>query len=1452
MTQNLDDVIKILSTLKNNSADSEKIKNALAILQENTLPSEYKDIFESSPNAIIIHEKNIIIQVNQAALKLYGYQSKSELIGKPAIETMVYKDDIDKVINIRNFLKHQSVASTEHVRLLHKNGTPIITETHISKLEIGNKLHIQIISKDIRRRVFLEEKALETKLLFESVFENSLDAIFIHDFNKITNVNHKFLNLFGYKTKDEIIGNSPIESIIHPDDHWIIEKERNHLKENDAIHIHDLRNLKQDGTIFHAEFFASVIDIKGKKHLQIAVRDITEIKETKEKAYIFNHLIENSFNEVYIIDALTLNLIEVNSIAANNLGYTVDEIKNFKPSDIVLGTSQDEILEMVNTVLNGESNELIFETIHKRKDGSQYPVESHLQKLELDYSTLISITVVDITKRKQKTLELQKSKEKYKNIVDTMIDIFVRVNHLAVIEMVSPSIKLLGYSASDINGKPVMNFYANPLHVDDFFNEVMEKGQIIDFETQLLTKNGATIDVLINGKLYIDEYGEYGIESIFKDITELKNQQRKLIENQSLLTTINENSPDIIIITDLDFNITYVNRIVHFTSQPIVGENVLNFALESDKKELLESLNIGVKGGKSTFEMELHGEDGVIIQNSVRISPIFENNKVKSLLITNTDITESKNQQLKIIENQNLLAAINENSPDVITIIDLDFNIIYANRTENYPRDFVIGTSILNFIQESDKPKQLKHLEAALRGEKTESELELYTGDGVLTQYSIRISPIKENNIVKSLLIINTDITDKRNIKKELQAQKERLTLATSASKMGVFDWNIKLDTLLWDDLMYETFGVNKKDYPNAFEVWSNSLHPNDVEKSQSEIDMALQGLKTFNSEFRIILPDQSIRYIQGLGKVLRDKDNEPYRMIGLNWDISKQKRNAIMTQGIADIQESFITAKSSTESFSKMLIIALEISDSETGFIGEVNYKNEVPFLTNVSNISNPSTIHSNQNSKANVDFSNQNILFDEVLKTGNTIISNTPIKNITNQDESITSLSNYMGIPFYYKEKMLGMIGLANKPQGFKQEDIDRLRPFLTTCSTLIKAQRDTLKKNEAEEKLVVMADIVANSNDAIISTNITGKVISWNTGAEKLLGYKAEEIIGLSVLKLRPKKYENIHNNLIKNVKNGKVINTFETVQVHKNGEYVNVDMSIFPLTGTEGNITGVSSILRDISERIEITKIKEEFTSNLEDKVNERTLDLEKAKKELAVSLEKEKVLNELKSKFVSTASHQFRTPLSVIQAGIGLLDLQRNDMSEKLQKSFDKTYQRISSQVLRMTNLMDEVLTLGNINNGHKKAIFKTVDLVKLCEFTVNTYNGIQKDKRQMTLTITGNQNEIKLDKDLIEHAVSNLISNSFKFSIGKGAPTLAIDFTKNQTQLRIIDYGIGIPEKDLTHFFDPFFRASNTEGISGTGLGTAIAKEYIELNNGTIEVLSELNVGTEFIITFKN
>jgi len=256
---------------------------------------------------------------------------------------------------------------------------------------------------------------------------------------------------------------------------------------------------------------------------------------------------------------------------------------------------------------------------------------------------------------------------------------------------------------------------------------------------------------------------------------------------------------------------------------------------------------------------------------------------------------------------------------------------------------------------------------------------------------------------------------------------------------------------------------------------------------------------------------------------------------------------------------------------------------------------------------------------------------------------------------------------------------------------------------------------------------------------------------------------------------------------------------------------------------------------------------EMQENLENKnrvLNQKAVELD-------YSLSKEKELGQLKTSFVSIASHQFRTPLAVIQSNTELLEM-LNDMDVKQEpEKYKKITNRITVAISKMTDLMDEVLVLGKLTSGNVHYKPEDLDLVEFSNVLIQQFNSIQEDGRKLDFKIDGESYQVNLDPKLLTHSFSNLISNAFKYSVGKENPELCIHFKPTEVVLSIKDYGLGIPEEEQLHLFEPFFRAVNVTEIQGTGLGLSIAKEYVEVNKGQITATSVLGEGSCFAITFK-
>src|SRR6185503_8624211 len=231
----------------------------------------------------------------------------------------------------------------------------------------------------------------------------------------------------------------------------------------------------------------------------------------------------------------------------------------------------------------------------------------------------------------------------------------------------------------------------------------------------------------------------------------------------------------------------------------------------------------------------------------------------------------------------------------------------------------------------------------------------------------------------------------------------------------------------------------------------------------------------------------------------------------------------------------------------------------------------------------------------------------------------------------------------------------------------------------------------------------------------------------------------------------------------------------------------------------------------------------------------------------LSLEKEKELGQLKSRFVSMASHEFRTPLSAIQLSASLV--------EKYAQPFDnpniaKHVKKIKNAVGNLTTILNDFLSLEKLEAGKVEPAFESFDLVKLSEEITEEMQMVAKENQNIIYQHTGTAGNVSLDANLLKNCILNLVSNAIKYSGENTFIEFNTELTDQECIVTVKDNGIGIPDTDQKHLFEAFFRAHNTGNIPGTGLGLNIVGRYVNLMNGKIDFKSDLNKGTTFILTF--
>lgn len=374
-------------------------------------------------------------------------------------------------------------------------------------------------------------------------------------------------------------------------------------------------------------------------------------------------------------------------------------------------------------------------------------------------------------------------------------------------------------------------------------------------------------------------------------------------------------------------------------------------------------------------------------------------------------------------------------------------------------------------------------------------------------------------------------------------------------------------------------------------------------------------------------------------------------------------------------------------------------------------------------------------------------------------------------------------------------------------------------------------------------------------IVVTDSGGIIKLINPFALNLFAYTSEEVVDKPIETLIPGRFHHHHvadrQAYTHNPRSRPMGLGMDLFAVRKDGSEfpVEVSLGIYDSDGESSVIAFVTDITVRKKAEKEIRKLNDELEATVEKRTLQLTNalhELERSKQVLGQSLEKEKELNELKSNFVSMASHEFRTPLSTVLSSAYLIE---KYSSAEEQPKREKHLQRIISSVNMLTDILNDFLSVGKIEEGKIQVKLSEFNIENLITAIVEEIKNNIRSKQEIIYSHEGNTNVV-LDPSLLKHIVMNLVSNASKFS--PEGRKIEIETVKGKEHLvmSVRDHGIGISKEDQKHLMERFFRASNADNIQGTGLGLHIVAKYAELMSGSVTYKSDLEKGTEFLVTF--
>ncbi len=409
-----------------------------------------------------------------------------------------------------------------------------------------------------------------------------------------------------------------------------------------------------------------------------------------------------------------------------------------------------------------------------------------------------------------------------------------------------------------------------------------------------------------------------------------------------------------------------------------------------------------------------------------------------------------------------------------------------------------------------------------------------------------------------------------------------------------------------------------------------------------------------------------------------------------------------------------------------------------------------------------------------------------------------------------------------------------------------------------------------------LNILESIVETAVDGILLIDTRGTVLMVNPAVRKLFGYTDEEVLGQNVSMLMPSPHHDIHDSYIHNyLSTGirKIIGIGREVEGRrKDGSHFPIRLAVSEIiiegthffTGSIQDITEVKKVQREIIKlNHELEEMVVERTTELQDAVNllletnqQLNQSIEKHKQyeaallatrdELRKSLEKEKELNSLKSRFVSMASHEFKTPLASILSSASLISKYPNtEQASDRNRHVD----RIKASVNHLNNILMDFLSITRLEEGQIVPVISQFSLSGLLEDLRSEADGLLKKGQTLVFTMNLGHQDMRSDKNILRNILYNLVSNAIKYSDEGKTITCQGHVESDRLIMDIRDQGYGIPPEDQKHIGTRFFRASNAVNIPGTGLGLNIVQSYLHALNGELTFVSEQGIGTTFTVS---
>jgi PAS domain S-box-containing protein len=544
---------------------------------------------------------------------------------------------------------------------------------------------------------------------------------------------------------------------------------------------------------------------------------------------------------------------------------------------------------------------------HLRPDGSpNWFYVQVVQEIDTDNTVVGYVgTLTDITSRKQAEIALQKSEQRYRALMDGASDaIFLSDIHGYGITANQQAEILLGYSREELK-----NLHMSLIHppeslesVREHFTQIVQNKSATNLETLVVRKDGSLIPVDITARI-IELEGEQIVQAIFRDIRARKRIEEELSKSEAKFRRLVEGANDLIWSADQDGVFTYLSPqfkdIFGWNPSEWIGKSMIGLVHPEDLPSLADYIQNAKAGQKSTKAEFRHlHQNGSYIWVKVNTTSILNSEgSVVGYQGILTDISDRKKSEEALRVSEEMFRSAFNNTAIGMSLVSPEGRFIKVNAAIcnfwGYSETELLQLSFQDITHPDDLANSVEFARKLIADEiQTNSfEKRYYTKQGKVVWGFVSISIVRDVQRNPLYLVAQIqDISDRKQTEIQLQNLSARLELAIQSAQMGIWEWDVIHNNLVWDARMCELYGIDPNEFSGA-EAWLNGMYPEDIPIALEDSRQALAGEKEYNSEFRVVLPDGSLRFLKAHAIVQRNEQNDPLRMIGVNYDITKRKQ---------------------------------------------------------------------------------------------------------------------------------------------------------------------------------------------------------------------------------------------------------------------------------------------------------------------------------------------------------------------------------------------------------------------------------------------------------------------------------------------------------------------------------------------------------------------------------